>query len=856
MITNQFTEDIQQLLQTGGNLLELLEASPVCTKIVDLDFNLQYINHAGANDLNLSDITEYYGQPYPFSFYPDSFRIPMTNSLVKTKLQGKVVSQEGVVNDLNGNEQCYLSTLVPLKKSNCEVESILIFSTNITAQKKAEHSLQQALENLETQVEVRTTDLKKSEQRFAAAMKGANDGLWDWDLETDQVYYSPRWKNMLGYGEEELGGSIDTFATLVHPDDKNIVLGLARDYIDGRADSFETEMRLNHKDGRDITVLSRAFLVRNKADGKALRLVGTHVDITEKKKSEQFILDTSDILKMIALREPKERIYDAIAHLYESRHPGLRCSMLLLEGNMLMHAGAPSMPKEYCEAVNGLKNGPSVGSCGTATYYGKRVIVENIATDPKWEKIKAAALPHGMRCCWSEPIINSKGEVLGAFGMYYDYPARPNEAESNDMLSAARLAGIIMEREKSEIELDKHRKHLEELVYKRTRQLEEAKIEAEAASISKSNFLANMSHEIRTPMNALLGLSRLALQTDLNPKQQDYIEKIHGSTKSLLGIIGDILDFSKIEAGMLKIENIPFNLNNTIREVMDVFHQAAQDKGLEVNSNVLPTAPHELIGDPLRFRQILTNLVGNAIKFTEKGSISISVKSLERSDKRVNLEITVSDTGIGMTPMQSGNIFTAFNQADNSTTRKFGGTGLGLSITRHLVELMGGEIWVESKANAGSTFTFTVFFTEGSKASDSIVVRPLSEIPDFKNLKILLVEDNVINQQVARELLELSHCSIIVANNGQEAVEIVDSDPQIDLILMDIHMPVMNGLDATKKIRAGESNKEGLPIIAMTGAAMDADRVHGFESGMDAFIAKPFTLEELYLELTRWIKRS
>ena len=336
----------------------------------------------------------------------------------------------------------------------------------------------QTTEALETQVEARTGDLKKREQRFDAAMKAANDGLWDWDLETDKVYYSPRWKSMLGYGEEEIGGDLDTFARLVHPGDKDKVLGLARDYIEGRIDSFEAEMRIRHKDGHDITVQSRAFLVQSKAEGKPVRLVGIHVDITERKKSEQFILDTSDILKMIALRKPKEKIYDAIAHLYESRHPGLRCSMLLLEGNKLMHAGAPSMPKEYCEAINGLENGPNVGSCGTATYHGIRVVVEDIATDPKWEKIKDAALPHGMRCCWSEPIKNSEGDVLGAFGMYYDYPARPNDSESNDMLSAARLAGIIMEREKSEKELDQHRKHLEELVSERTRQFEEAKRDA------------------------------------------------------------------------------------------------------------------------------------------------------------------------------------------------------------------------------------------------------------------------------------------------------------------------------------------------------------------------------------------
>ncbi len=393
-----------KLYSLSQSALELLDASPVCLKIVDLDFNLKYMSSSGVKDLNIKDITEYYGLPYPLSFYPEPFRISINDSLAKAKLHGMVVDLEGIVNDLDGNEQHYHSTLTPVKNDRHEIESIMIVSTNITAQKQAECALKKSLESLELQVEARTAELKKNEQRFAAAMQAANDGLWDWNLETDEVYFSPRWKDMLGYEEQDLFSTLDSFTALVRPDDREKVMKAARDYIEGRIDSFETEITMHHKDGHDIIVLSRGFLVRRKVDDKPIRLIGTHVDITERKRSEQFILDTSDILKMIALREPKEKIYDAIAYLYESRHPGLRCSMLLLEGNKLMHAGAPSMPKEYCDAINGLENGPNVGSCGTSTHYGVRVVVEDIATDPKWEKIKHAALPHGMRCCWSEPI--------------------------------------------------------------------------------------------------------------------------------------------------------------------------------------------------------------------------------------------------------------------------------------------------------------------------------------------------------------------------------------------------------------------------------------------------------------------
>lgn len=298
--------------------------------------------------------------------------------------------------------------------------------------------------------EKRARELYISEERFSLAMRGANDGLWDWDLETDEVYYSPRWKSMLGYEAHQLTNNISTWARLVHPDDKDIVLKKVQDYRNGLIPSFETEMRMRHKAGHDVFVLSRGFLVRRDPDGKPIRLVGTHVDITERKKSEAFNNQHAEILEMIAIGRPASEIYDAIALMYESRYPGLRCSMLELSGNVLLHGGAPSLPKAYCEAVHGLRNGPNVGSCGTSTFTGKRVLVENIETDPKWADIKHLALPHGMRCCWSEPIKNSSGKVLGAFGMYYNHPALPNEQELKDLISAARLTGIVMERDQAQ----------------------------------------------------------------------------------------------------------------------------------------------------------------------------------------------------------------------------------------------------------------------------------------------------------------------------------------------------------------------------------------------------------------------
>lgn len=300
------------------------------------------------------------------------------------------------------------------------------------------------------EIKLREADLRKNKERFTLAMRGANHGLWDWDLETGEVFYSLRWKDMLGYQEDELGTTLDTWRSLVHPEDKQRALDCVADYLQGEAESFEVEMRMQHKNGSMIYVLSRGFKVVDELNGKATRLVGTHVDITDRKKAELFNTKNAAILEMIAVGRPAPEIYDAIALMYEARHPGMRCSMLELDGNKLLHGGAPSLPKAYCEAVHGLENGPSVGSCGTSTYTGKRVLVENIETDPKWENIKHVALHHGLRCCWSEPIKSSEGKVLGAFGMYYDHIALPSDDELEDLAAAARLTSIVMERDQAQ----------------------------------------------------------------------------------------------------------------------------------------------------------------------------------------------------------------------------------------------------------------------------------------------------------------------------------------------------------------------------------------------------------------------
>lgn len=297
----------------------------------------------------------------------------------------------------------------------------------------------------------------KNEERFSFVMQGTNDGLWDWDVISNNVYYSPRWKNMLGYHEDELLPHIDTWKQLVFEDDQEKWLTTLNHYLSGEDTIFEIEIRMRHKSGHCVFVLSRGVKVLDE-NKQPIRVIGTHVDISERKKSEAFDKQHTRILEMIAVGCPASDIYYSIALLYESCHPGLYCSMLELDNGTLLHGGAPSLPKEYCDAVHGLENGPNVGSCGTSTYTGERVLVEDIANDIKWEKIKHFALPHGLRSCWSQPIKSTTGKVLGAFGMYFKRTGLPNDQQLNDLVSGARLASIVMER-------DQNQKKIRELAY-------------------------------------------------------------------------------------------------------------------------------------------------------------------------------------------------------------------------------------------------------------------------------------------------------------------------------------------------------------------------------------------------------
>jgi PAS domain S-box-containing protein len=630
-----------------------------------------------------------------------------------------------------------------------------------------------------------------------------------WAAGTDKLcyYFNKGWLKFTGRTHEEEQGN--GWANGVHPDDLARCIAIYDQHFDQRKE-FSMDYRLRRHDGVFRWIRDNGT-PRYDSEGEFIGYLGHCLDINDRVEAEQSL----------------RKLSQAVAQSPES--------IIITDRNSVIeYVNAACLESTGYSEAELIGQNPRIFNSGQTA----REVYTRL-----WETLSQGKP-------WAGQFCNQRkdGQIF-----YEHVRIAPIRDAAGEVTHYVSVKEDITEKMRVAQELDAYREHLEEMVANRTVELAHAKDAAEAANVAKSAFLANMSHEIRTPMNGVMMLTHLLMQTPLNPNQQDKLGKVVGCAEHLLSVINNILDISKIEAGKLSLEVSQFSLREISGRALAMMQAKAAEKGLKLRVLIDPVLPALVNGDATRVSQALLNYLGNALKFTEQGEIILQLEQLAIEGKKVKVRFSVSDTGIGIDQEAMGRLFQNFEQADNSTTRKFGGSGLGLSITRHLAKMMGGETGAQSEPKIGSKFWFTATFecVQAMAASNATGFAPSAALPpdallarDFKGTRVLVCEDNPINQEIIAELLKDVGFVVDVADNGAVGIGMAGQNTY-RLILMDMQMPVVDGLEATRELRR-MPDYVNTPIVAMTANAFEADREACLLAGMDQFVTKPVNPDALF----------